>query len=133
MVPSTTREYRQKLINTIGPDRFETYYDYFFYLHLNTHVQIMHAVGMVSGLLLLPFVIYLMSWPLLILYTILFYGFGFAAHWIFDGAISRTAKEAPWYSFIYALKINWLAMTGKMKTLEIEFQERYPFTREVFH
>lgn len=115
------------------PDRFETYEDYFYYLHLNWHVRLMHLVGMIGGLLLLPYALYTLKWWTFVLYFILFYGFGYISHWLFDGVVSRTAAEAPWGSFIYATKINLMCLRPSyVKKLDQDFYQKYPFVREVF-
>lgn len=126
------RASRKKLLYQYQPSDFENYYDYFFYLHLNDSVKTMHNVGMITGLLLLPFAIYFMNIYLFVIYFIFFYGFGFISHWIYDGNVSRTAGEAPWLSFKYATKINLLALTGKIHKQEEEFLKKYPFTKKVY-
>lgn len=132
MKVSNSRKSRQELLYKYGPQDFENYYDYFFYLHLNNDVKNMHNVGMVGGLILLPFAIYYMNLYLFIIYIALFYGFGFLSHWIYDGKVSRTAGEAPWLSFVYATKINVMTMTGQIKKAEDQFFSKYPFAKEAY-
>ncbi len=124
---------RKKTINGLTPKEFETYEDYFYYLHLNQHVRIMHLVGMAGGLLILPYALYTLEWWTFIVYFVLFYGFGYMSHWIFDGIVSRTASEAPWKSFIYATKINLICLNPRyVKKLDRDFYNKYPFVKEVF-
>lgn len=132
MKATNTKQQRQELINTLTPKDFENYYDYFYYLHLNNQVRLLHVIGMVGGLLLLPFALYYMSLILFIVYFILFYGMGFISHALYDGTPSKTASEAPWKSFIYATKINVLYMLGKCPKLDQAFLEKYPFCRKIY-
>lgn len=127
------RNQRKDVINNFMPNDFENYEDYFYYLHLNQKVRIMHLVGMLGGLLLLPYAIYTLKWWLFVIYFVLFYGFGYISHWIFDGVVSRTAAEAPWKSFIYATKINLMCLRPKyVKELDEAFYKKYPFVAKVF-
>ena len=112
MRPANTKFDRKELIEKFTPEDFENYEDFFYYLHLNNNVRYMHLIGMFGGLIFLPFAFYLMTWWAFAIYIILFYGFGYISHMIFDGLVSRTAAEAPWKSFIYATKINLLALQG---------------------
>lgn len=127
------RNQRKDVINNYMPNDFETYEDYFYYLHLNQRVRYMHLVGMIGGLVLLPYAIYTLKWWLFVIYFVLFYGFGYISHWIFDGVVSRTAAEAPWKSFIYATKINLMCLRPKyVKELDEAFYKKYPFVTKVF-
>ncbi len=133
MALKNTRLQRSEQINDFMPQDFENYEDYFYYLHLNQRVRIMHLIGMLGGLCLLPYALITLKWWLFVLYFILFYGFGYISHWIFDGAVSRTAAEAPWKSFIYATKINLLSLRPKyMKKLDDQFYRKYEFVSKVF-
>lgn len=128
-----SREDRKEKVNDLMPSNFESYEDYFYYLHLNKNVRIMHLVGMIGGLCLLPYALYTLKWWTFVLYFVLFYGFGYISHWLFDGVVSRTAAEAPWKSFLYATKINLLCLRPfKIKKLDEEFYRKYPFVRDVF-
>lgn len=132
MKATNSKKMRKELINNLTPESFDNYYDYFYYLHLNDHVRLLHVIGMVVGLIVLAFAIYYMSFILFIIYSLLFYGMGFISHALFDGTPSKTASEAPWKSFIYATKINILYMLGKCPKLDKEFLEKYPFCAKSF-
>ena len=133
MRPTNKKNERKVLLSKFGPEKFESYEDFFYYLHLNNDVRYMHLIGMFGGLLFLPLAIYLMKVWAFVLYFLLFYGFGFLSLWIFDGIVSRTAKEAPWKSFVYATKINLICLRPSyVKRLDAEFFLKYPFVDEVF-
>ncbi len=133
MALKNQRNQRKELINGYLPNDFENYEDYFYYLHLNKNVRIMHLVGMIGGLILLPYALYSLKWWTFVLYFFLFYGFGYISHWLFDGVVSRTAAEAPWKSFIYATKINLQCMWPRQMAIrDREFYQKYPFVGKVF-
>lgn len=132
MVPTTSRKQRKERLESLKQEDFACYRDFFFALHLNSYTQWAHLIGAISGLLLLAFSIYHLSITLFILYGLCFYGFGFMSHLIFDGLVSKTAKEAPWGSFIYAVEVNWLCFTGKIKKEEERFLKQYPFVRSAY-
>jgi hypothetical protein len=133
MRPSNSKIDRKNLIEKFKPSDFDNYEDFFYYLHLNNNVRYMHLVGMLGGLIFLPFAFYLMTWWAFVVYFGLFYGFGYISHYIFDGLVSRTAAEAPWKSFIYATKINLLCLRPNyVKKLDQEFYKKYPFIEDVY-
>lgn len=132
MIPTTNRTQRKKRLQELRPKSFDNYRDFFISLHLNSYTQIMHLTGAMAGIISLIFSIYLMSFGLFLLYAFFFYGLGFLSHYIFDGHISRTAKEAPWGSFIYAVELNWLCLTRRMPELEKKFLKKYPFVKSAY-
>lgn len=132
MKASSSKQTRKELINSLTPKDFDNYYDYFYYLHLNDHVRLLHVIGMLVGLIILPFALYYMSLILFIIYFFFFYGMGFISHALFDGTPSKTASEAPWKSFIYATQINSYYLLGKCPKLDQEFLKKYPFCLKVY-
>ncbi len=132
MKQETTKKERSDKIKALDPDQFESYEDYFLAIHLNPRVALMHSVGFVIGLFIFPLAIYFLSWYLFIIYLCFFYGFGFISHYLFDGVPSRTAKEAPWKSFEYAIKVNLLYMLGRLPKVRRELFNKYDFLENVY-
>lgn len=132
MIVSTTKEYRKSRLEQLSPSKFDSYRDFFFALHLNTRTQQMHLIGALIGPVFFVWALITLNIWIFLINLFFFYGFGFFSHWIFDGVVSRTAKEAPWGSFRFALEINWLCLIGKMGETEEKFLQKYPFVREIY-
>lgn len=133
MIPTNTKLQRKRELNKLEPSEFESYRDSFIALHLNTYTQLMHLIGAIIGILFFILSIYFHNLILFLINIFFFYGFGFLSHYLFDGIISRTAKEAPWGSFRYAVELNILFLTGKIKSIEQELFSKYPFLISVYH
>ncbi len=132
MSTPTKRSLRANKLAELNPNMFDNYRDFFIALHLNRNTAIMHLIGTLIGLAILPYALYTLKWWIFLIYFFFFYGFGFLSHFIFDGLVSRTAKEAPWGSFIYALEINLFVLTGKMGSIQKRMFDQYPFLVEIY-
>ena len=132
MKPNKSRRELKESLSQLEPKDFDSYEEYFWALHLNESVVIMHLIGFVLGLAILPYALYTLQWPLFVVYFFFFYGFGFLSHWIFDGIPSRTAKEAPWGSFIYAVDVNLSFLTGRFQKKQHELLSKYPKLRDIY-
>lgn len=128
MKTTTSRAFRLKHLNSYGPDDFESFADYFMYLHLNSGVQWIHVLGGVGTLLLLPWALSALlaynPWPF-VLFSVLFYGAGFASHWLWDGLISKTVSSF-WASYACVLTLNLRVLTRQIKQDEATFMQKYP-------
>lgn len=131
----TSRAFRQHYLHHYGPEDFESFSEYFLYLHLNPRVQSIHALGYWLSLPFFPWSLKKLwkeknPWPFLGL-SALFYGAGFAAHWTEDGQISKTiASFFPTYR--EAIIMNWRVLNGSQKSHDKAFQEKYPHVLWVF-
>lgn len=132
MKVSNTREDRRKTLLSLPPEKFDTYFDYYVYIHLNTTVVIWHVVGMLLGFLFLTLAIIKISWIYLILHLFCFNIIPLVSHWIYDGIMTPTASGAPLISIWYAIRINMWYLTGRAKRIEAEFIKKYPFTEAYF-
>lgn len=132
MKPTNSRDERAKILHSLPPERFETYFDYYVYIHLNQNVQIMHVIGMLMGFLFLVMAIIKWSWVYLILHLISFNIIPLISHNIFDGVGTPTATGAPLISIWYAIKINMWYLTGQQKKKEQEFFQKYPFAESYY-
>lgn len=132
MIPTTSKRERKERLESLNPSEFGSYRDFFYALHLNQRTQQMHLIGALIGpIFFVLSIVHLNVWFFLI-NLFFFYGFGFLSHYLFDGVVSRTAKEAPWGSFRFALEINWFCLTGKMKKIEQDFLLKYPFVKSIY-
>lgn len=135
MQATTTRAFRRKYINHYLFYDFDTFEDYFFYLHLNRHTQLMHFWGALLSAPLLPWGVAMLlyhwnPWPF-IFYTVMFYGSGFSSHVLFDGRVSETTPDyGP--SYFYVIVINFKLLAGNLKEYEARYVQRYPHTLWVY-
>lgn len=126
------RKRRSQTLLEVPSTKFENYFDYYVFIHLNTRVQIMHVTGMLLGLLFLYLAIVHLSWTFLILHLICFNIIPLASHWIFDGIHTPTATGALFVSIWFAIKINMWLLTGQQKKKESQFILKYPFAEAYF-
>ncbi|HEY9842059.1 MAG: hypothetical protein ACAI44_24135 [Candidatus Sericytochromatia bacterium] len=143
---TTTRAFRQKHIKSYRVSDFESFDDYFFYIHLNPAVRWAHAWGSALGAILLLWGSYLLiadhSFLTLIVATGLYYGVGFLSHYAFDGVFfetgkydpdaSDTPKQAFMQSYRSLIMLIVHTFTGKAIALEKTFVARYPHTLWIF-
>lgn len=132
MKVTNTRDDRSKRVLTLPPERFDSYFDYYVFIHLNTDVVILHCVGMLLGFFFLAMAIIKMSWVYLVLHLVTFNLIPLVSHWIYDGLMTPTASGAPFISIWYAIRINMWYLTGRQNKIEQKFIEKYPFAEEYF-
>lgn len=135
MKSTTSRAFRQVHLHHYGPEDFDSFSDYFLYLHLNPRVQVIHALGYWLSLPFLPWSIKKIwqeknPWPFLGL-SALFYGAGFAAHWTEDGQVSKTITSF-FATYREAIVMNWRVVSGSQKSYEQAFMQKYPHVLWVF-
>ena len=130
----TKRNYRAQKLAQLTPDMFQSYQDYFIALHLNPKTAFIHSLGVSLGLLMFPYVVYMMQWLPFFLYCFFMFGFGFFSHIIFDGLIAPTNKKVKRYEANYrcVLKLSWTVMTGKLGQLQRHMFEKYPFLVRIY-
>lgn len=132
MKPSNSRDDRKAALLSLPPEKFETYFDYYVYIHLNTDVVILHCIGMLLGFFFLALAIIKMSWVYLVLHLFTFNIIPLVSHWIYDGIMTPTASGAPLISIWYAIRINMWYLTGQARKKEEAFIRKYPFTESYF-
>jgi hypothetical protein len=130
--PGNERVDRSNRLLQVSPDLFETYFDYYIFIHLNRQVQILHVVGMCLGFLFITLAIVKWSWVFLVLHLITFNLIPLVSHWIYDGIMTPTASGAKLVSIWYAIKLNVWFMTGQQDKREKAFILKYPFTEAYY-
>ncbi len=122
-----------------GPDFFETYNDWFYFIHIDPVQRLIHSIGMLIGYamflalsidLINGFQIYHLLGFLIA--TFFYYGFGLFSHLIFDGG---KAMSTPGH-FIETLPVvhsfNFLTLIGKYDNSLRTFVKKYPFVVEAY-
>lgn len=129
MKTTTTRAFRRQYINSYTLADFDSFDEYFLYLHLNPHVQIAHAWGSCTGVLMFPWGIYSFVhdhqiWQF-VLASLIYYGVGFGSHYTGDGVVSATGRSF-FKSYRSVLMLIVDTLTGKVRQREAAFIARYP-------
>ena len=112
------------------PEKFESYNDWFFYIHIDPVQRMIHAFGMYVGLFF--FVMIFIEWSYLsIFYYLLgvffFYGLGVISHLIYD---LGKAKSAPRYflsTLVVVIQFNLATTFGYYDKRLRKFIKKYPF------
>ncbi len=135
MKTTTTRAWRRTHLNQYRVFDFDTFADYFLYLHLNSHVVRLHVLSGVAPVPALPWCVYALVHqhnPLpFLLFSLWFYGLGFISHWLGDGIISKTVKDfGP--AYLEVILLNFRAIMGLQPLVEYRFCQRYPQVLQVY-
>ncbi len=138
-----TRESRSIHADRIAkytPDKFQTYNDWFYFIHVDPVVRWIHAFGMVVGTFL-----YVIS-----AYELIIFGFGLSflvkffvgmffffflpsiSHFVYDGGGARSTPDKFHSTLIPVIHINLMTLTGKYDQWLRKFIQKYPFTVEAW-
>lgn len=135
MKATTTWAFRREHLPTYGERDFDTTWDYFIYLHLNRHVQVLHAFPTLVALCYFPHAITAFFTRLEILpmalFTFVYYGIGFISHFTGDGQVSQTWRQIL-LTYAHALRLNLLFFTARFGREEERFRKRYPHVLWVY-
>lgn len=121
-------------------DKFETYNDWFYFIHIDPFLRWIHAVGMMIGIFfysisLLGFWVY--GWstaPILHFFAgaFFFYFLPVISHYIYDGGTAKSTPDKYHSTFLPVVHINLMTLTGTYDRWLRKFVEKYPFTREAW-
>lgn len=141
LVPTkSSKDFHRERNARYSPDKFQTYNDWFYFIHVDPYVRWIHAFGMIVGIFL-----YIIS-----LYEFLIFGFGFApvlkfflgmfffyflpliSHHLYDGGEIKTPASKLIPTLIPVIHINFLTITGRYDQWLRKFIKKYPFTVEAW-
>ena len=123
-----------------GPQKFETYNDWFYFIHVDPVIRWWHALGMVIGM---GFYLAAASEALSngITWTaggltgagmFFFYFLPLISHYVYDGGSAKSTPDR-FHSTLYpVIHINLLTLTGRYDRWLRTFIGKYPFTREAW-
>ena len=125
---------RQRVLN-YPPESFESYNDWFFFIHIDPVQRFIHAFGMYVGLYF--FFMIVIDWgPRSFYYYLVgvffFYGLGVVSHAIFD---KGTAKSHPKFflsTLPIVIKFNLLTTFGQYDNELRKFIKKYPFVADAY-
>jgi len=145
LVPATTRwipnrwsrQLSRERVRDYDSSQFETYADYFFFLHIDPVQRFWHSYGMFAGIgfftgLFLNWNV----WPLNLIFYLLgvlhFYGFGLISHLVYDGGSAKTEGRHFWDTMPTVIYFNTLTATFQYQKALKKFIRKYPFVIEAY-
>lgn len=145
LIPSNTRwipnkasrQASQDRLDRYGADLFESYNEYFFFMHVDPVLRFWHTIGMFAGtLFFVMLAIKWNVWPLNLTYYLLgvlfFYGFGILSHYAYDGGDAKTGVSRFVSTFPTVVRFNLLTATGLYQRELRKFVAKYPVTVEAY-
>jgi hypothetical protein len=130
---TNSKDIRKNKILAMDSKRFNSYFDYYVFLHLNEKVLLFHVIGMLTGLFFLGLSFYTFNFWYLIPFIITLNGFPHGSHIFIDGLISPATAETFGLSIFYAFKLNFIFMFTNFKKYKANFLEKYPFAEEAYN
>lgn len=131
----TTKSKNLKRVLEFGPERFESYQDYFFFVHIDPIQRFWHSMGMVVGLFFFTLLFYSWNiWSILFYFlgVFFFYGIGVISHAYYDGHTGKSEIKYFHITTPTVIKINLLTLTGLYQRNLNKFVQKYPFTVDAF-
>lgn len=121
-------------------DKFQTYNDWFYFIHVDAIIRWIHAIGMVLGFILYYFSAYEwwiagFSTSVVIKFLIgvfFFYFLPLISHYIYDGGSAKSTPDRFHSTLIPVIHINLLTLTGRYDKWLRKFIQKYPFTVEAW-
>jgi hypothetical protein len=121
---------------TFTPDKFESYTDWFYFIHIDPYTRALHAFGMVVGTLLYVVSLYRFlvfgarpeAFLTLSAGAFFFYVFPLLSHYVYDGGGARSTPGKFLPTLLPVIHINLLTLTGRFDSWLRRFVEKYPFT-----
>lgn len=119
-----------------GPEKFQTYTDWFYFIHVDPVIRWWHALGMVLGMIFYVFAgldawVFGLSWFMglkILIGACFFYFLPLLSHFIYDGG-STTSTPDKFHSTLFpVIHINLMTLTGQYDPWLRTFIEKYPFT-----
>ncbi len=143
LVPKNTRffpNHGQRLLSAnrntkYTLEMFDTYNDWFYFIHIDPAQRYLHAFGMFVGTYF--FILMAFYWGAIsIIYYLLgvffFYVLGILSHLLYDMGTARSSPKYFMQTFIPVVRINLLTTIGRYDQSLREFVKKYPFTIEAY-
>lgn len=141
LLPSKdTRAFHLDRNGKYGPEKFQSYNDWFYFIHIDPILRWWHAGGMVIGSLFyifaaLDFWVFGLTLAMTIKIFVgvfFFYCLPLISHYIYDGGTAKSSPDKFHSTLIPVIHINLLTLTGRYDQWLRKFIEKYPFTTEAW-
>lgn len=122
------------------PDKFETYNDWFYFIHVDHYLRWIHAVSMVIGFFLYFIAAYklwifgfkLDTFATFFVGMFFFYFLPLISHYIYDGGSAKSTPDKFHSTLIPVIHINVMTLFGTYDSWLRKFIVKYPFTTEAW-
>lgn len=141
LIPTeSSRNFHRKRNLKYTPDKFETYNDWFYFIHIDPFTRWVHAFGMITGsfiylLSIYRFFILGLSFGLILqIFTGMFFFFflPLLSHYFYDGGQAKSTPDKFHSTLLPVIHINLMTITGTYDSWLNEFVKKYPFTVEAW-
>lgn len=135
-----TRSLHQSRNEMYKPDKFDSYNDWFYFIHVDPYIRWIHAIGMMIGVFLFivsayEFFLFGFKWTAVIEFLIgvlFFYFLPLISHYIYDGGSAKSTPDRFHSTLIPVIHINLMTLTGTYDRWLRKFIQKYPFTYEAW-
>lgn len=141
LVPSKDlRQIHQERQHLYPAEKFETYNDWFYFIHVDPIIRWWHAIGMMVGFLFYIIAGYEtwilgLSWKVaieILIGVFFFYFLPLISHFLYDGGSAKSTPDKFHSTLIPVIHINLLTLTGRYDKWLRKFILKYPFTTQAW-
>ena len=134
------REFHKERNIKYTPVHFETYTDWFYFIHIDPYARRAHAFGMVLGTFVYvisfyKFWVFGLTFKFLFqihLAAFFFFYLPLISHYVYDGGKAKSTPKMFLPTFLPVIHINLLTLTGNYDQWLRTFILKYPFTVEAW-
>lgn len=141
LIPSReSRQFHMARNAIYTADKFESYNDWFYFIHVDHYLRWIHAVSMVIGF----FLYFISAYKLWIfgfkadtvitffIGMFFFYFLPLISHYIYDGGSAKSTPDKFHSTLIPVIHINVMTLTGTYDSWLRKYIQKYPFTTEAW-
>lgn len=137
---SESRQFHMARNAVYTPDKFQSYNDWFYFIHVDHYLRWIHAVSMVIGI----FLYFISAYKLWIfgfkadtiitffIGMFFFYFLPLISHYIYDGGSAKSTPDKFHSTLVPVIHINVMTLFGTYDSWLRKFIEKYPFTHEAW-
>lgn len=141
ILPSAeTKAFHMKRNEFYTVDKFQSYNDWFYFIHVDPYIRGIHAFGMMTGFffyLIAAYNTYIFGVSLaaglqVLVGVFFFYFLPLISHYFYDGGSAKSTPDRFHSTLIPVIHINLLTLTGTYDSWLRKFIQKYPFTVEAW-
>lgn len=132
---ASLREFARRRNAAYPKEFFQTYNEWFYFIHIDPIQRFIHVFGMITGLIF--FGLMIINWGLIsfiyyILGAFFFYGIGIISHLIYDKGSAKSERKYLLTTFYPVIRINVLTLFGRFDQDLRKFINKYPFVKDAY-
>lgn len=132
-----TRLFHLERNSQYGKEKFQSYNDWFYFIHVDPILRWWHAIGMTIGTLFYIVAAFDawfigLSWAVAIeifIGVFFFYFLPLISHFFYDGGTAKSSPDKFHSTLIPVIHINLMTLTGQYDSWLRKFIIKYPFTK----